>query len=449
MQKKNIKILVVDDVQSSLSAVEKGLSKTGYTVISTTNPHEALSFIRDDDFHIVVTDLKMPELEGTDILRAVKEKQPATEVIVMTGYSSVESAVDLMNEGAFYYLKKPININELRELVIKALEGQELVFQPEEKFSESKFITASQEMKQIVSELKKVAKGKSTILVTGESGTGKEILSRMIHEMSPRADKPFIAINCSAFSDSLLESQLFGYEKGAFTGADTLKTGLFESAHLGTIFLDEVAEMSLSMQAKLLRVIETKEFMRVGGIQPVSVDVRIIAATHKQLKEEVDLGHFREDLFYRLSVIQYSIPPLRERKEDIPLLVDYFLNGLAEENQSLRKNVSKSAIEALQEYDWHGNVRELRNIIERVYFTSDESIIKRKTIEKYLSDMNSDQQDVSFNIGETLSDIEEKAIVETLRYTKGNRTKAAEILKIGLRTLQRKLKEYQGKGEDL
>jgi len=285
--------------------------------------------------------------------------------------------------------------------------------------------------------------------VTGESGTGKEILSRMIHEMSPRADKPFIAINCSAFSDSLLESQLFGYEKGAFTGADTLKTGLFESAHLGTIFLDEVAEMSLSMQAKLLRVIETKEFMRVGGIQPVSVDVRIIAATHKQLKEEVDLGHFREDLFYRLSVIQYSIPPLRERKEDIPLLVDYFLNGLAEENQSLRKNVSKSAIEALQEYDWHGNVRELRNIIERVYFTSDESIIKRKTIEKYLSDMNSDQQDVSFNIGETLSDIEEKAIVETLRYTKGNRTKAAEILKIGLRTLQRKLKEYQGKGEDL
>lgn len=445
MQNSHIKILVVDDVKSSLTAVEKGLSRLNYNVIATTSSHEAMNLILNESFHVVVTDLKMPEFEGTDILRAVIKQQPECKVIVMTGFSSVESAVELMNLGAFFYLKKPININELREHVSSAVKG--CTISEAERLTRSEsvpFVTSLPVIKEILNNAIRIAKSKSTVFVTGESGTGKETISRLIHQYSSRAEQSFITLNCSAFSESLLESQLFGYEKGAFKGAESSRKGLFETANKGTIFLDEVGEMNQSMQAKILNVIETKEFMRIGGNEVIESDIRIIAATSRNLKKEIEQDKFRQDLYNRLSVIYLKLPPLRERKEDVSSLSIHFLNHFAKENDLPVRTILSDGIEALQEYEWLGNIRELKNVIERIFLLSDEINIDRRLIERFISSKKNNASDISINIGESMSDIEEKAILETLRFTKGNRTKAAEILKIGLRTLQRKLKEYQG-----
>ncbi|MCB0279009.1 MAG: sigma-54-dependent Fis family transcriptional regulator [Calditrichaeota bacterium] len=448
--KSKIKILVVDDVQSSLSAVEKGLSKIGYSVTAVQSAIEAAKLIKSNSFNIVVTDLKMPELDGSQILQEAKKQHPETIVIVMTGYSSVESAVELMQQGAFYYIKKPIQINELRDLVERGLKRQGPLYSGEESiegldlnYGYGVLIAQSKRMKDILKQLQAAAKSKSTILLTGESGTGKEALTRIIHNNSPRKYNPFIAVNCSAFSVSLLESQLFGHEKGAFTGATNLSKGIFESADTGTIFLDEISEMSLPMQAKLLRVLETKEFMRLGSSQTYKTDIRIIAASNKNLQNEVEAGNFREDLYYRLSVITLNLPPLRERKEDIPILARYFLNSFAEENKSTVKTLTNSSIDLLTKYEWPGNIRELKNIIERASITIPKQSVNRDDLIRLLPDFEDETGNkIEVNIGKSMSELEKAAIIETLKFTNGNRTKAAEILKIGLRTLQRKIKEY-------
>ena len=449
MKKEKINILVVDDVESSLLAVEKGLSRSGYKIQSTSSSKEALALIKKNEFHVIVTDLKMPDYSGEDIFKAAKEKQSETIVIIMTGFSSVESAVELMHQGVFHYLKKPIQIMELRELIEKGLDKQELVYHKDSvdlelNYGTGVLVSQAKSMKKILEQIISVAKTKSTILVSGESGTGKEAITRIIHNNSPRKFNPFIAVNCSAFSESLLESQLFGHEKGAFTGASAISKGIFESADTGTIFLDEVGEMSMAMQAKLLRVLETKEFMRVGSTKSIYTDIRIIAASNRDLLKEVEKKNFREDLYYRLSVINIYLPPLRERAEDIPILAQNFLKQLAKENDMEEKQLSISAIDLLKKYDWPGNVRELKNFMERLFVTCQKLVIGKSDVLSFLPQFDITETDqFHINVGDSMDEIEKKAIIETLKQTNGNRTKTAEILKIGLRTLQRKIKDYQ------
>ncbi|MGC8719208.1 MAG: sigma-54-dependent transcriptional regulator [Thermodesulforhabdaceae bacterium] len=448
-QNKGGRILVVDDEAIALQNMRHVLEKDGHEVILADNGRLALKLLETESFDVVVTDLKMEDVSGIDVLKRVKEVSPTTEVIVVTGYASVETAVEAMKMGAFYYLSKPIQINDLRTLVQKALEKVELVKEVNKLREEVSrigrapiFIGKSPTIERLIRIIEQIAPADCNVLIQGETGTGKELVARMIHQLSPRHEKRFVAINCGAFNEELLSSELFGHEKGAFTGAHTTKKGLIEIASGGTLFLDEIGEMPPSMQVRLLRVIQEKVIMRVGGVDEIPVDVRIIAATNKNLKKEVELGYFRQDLYYRLNVITIQVPPLRERKDDIPLLCHYFVDKFSKAQKKNITEISDSVISILMEYEFPGNVRELENIMERAV-----TLATGKRIE--VEHLPLDLQQRLFHITHpqkseflTLEEHEREYIRWVLAKTRGNKSKAAEILGIDRVSLWRKLKKY-------
>jgi len=448
------RILVVDDDPSDLDVIAESLEREGYDVAKAESGKEALRLIESENFNLIITDLKLPDIDGMEILRRAKAEIPHVQVIVLTGYGTIEGAVEAMRSGAFHFLQKPVDIVILRETVKRALEKQELELrniylmeQAQERYRFENLIGKSKAMQEIFRQIRRVAPTRANVLIIGETGTGKELIARAIHQHSPRRDKPFVAVNCAAIPKELLESELFGHEKGAFTGAVRQKAGYFELADGGTLFLDEIGDMSPDLQAKLLRAIETKEFWRVGGTRPIEVDVRIIAATNRDLEEAVRKGEFREDLYYRLKVFTIRVPPLRERREDIPLLVQHFIKEICEQNGMEPLKITREAMDKLINYDWPGNVRELRNVIESAVITATSDTIDVDDLPEEIrgGGRRAEEEDdsrIDVRVGMSMDEIEKEAIRKTLQMTGGNKTKAANILKIGLRTLYRKIKQY-------
>ncbi|MHC4599210.1 MAG: sigma-54-dependent transcriptional regulator [Planctomycetota bacterium] len=445
----DVRILVIDDLKSHAEATAEALSVVGYRCAWATSGEEGLALLDGGDFDIVVTDLVMRGMSGMEVLARVKERVPEVEVIMVTGYSTVESAVEAVQQGAAHYLRKPVNIQELRAVVAKAVEKQSLVRmnielkrELDQRYGFEGIVGNSPAMKPVFERMNQVAPTNSRVLISGESGTGKELIAKAIHQISPRKPRSFVPLNCAALSEGVLESELFGHEKGAFTGALAARKGRFEFAHRGTLFLDEVGEMPPATQVKLLRVIEEGEIYRVGSSTPIRVDVRLIAATNKKLEPLVEEGGFREDLYFRLNVVRIDLPPLRDRPSDIPLLVNAFIQDLSKVHDRKITSVDLEARKILQTYPWPGNVRELKNCIENIIVLSQgetigpddlpESIAKRKPSAKGLEGL----------AGLSLDEIEKIAILQTLNLVEGNREKAANLLKIGERTLYRKIKQY-------
>jgi len=437
------KIFVVDDEQNIRKMLVRVLSSEGYTIKEAANGLEALKKLEGENCSLVLLDLKMPGLNGIEILRKIKEYDPNLPVIMMSAYGSIAEAVEAMKLGALDYLIKPFDIEELKIIVKRAIKQYELKVEniyyreeEEKRFNFEEIIGKSNSINRVLEMIKNVASTPATVLITGESGTGKELIARAIHKNSLRKDGPFVVVNCAAFSLNLLESELFGHEKGAFTGAISRRIGRFEMANGGTIFLDEIGEMDLSIQTKLLRVLQEKEFERVGSSKTIKVDARILTATNKDLKREVKEGRFREDLFYRINVFNIDVPPLRERKEDIPLLVEHFINKYNKILNKRVKKVSTKAMDFLIDYNYPGNIRELENIIERSIIMAKDEIVD----ENYFYFI---EQERKFEKKGTLKDVEKELIIKYLIQNKGNRTKTAEILGISRRSLQNKIKEYQ------
>ncbi|MCX7765351.1 MAG: sigma-54 dependent transcriptional regulator [Candidatus Sumerlaeia bacterium] len=448
------KILIVDDernIRDGMKWALEGKDKE-YEVFTAGNVDDALELARKNNVELIITDLKMPGASGMDLLRKIKSEMPDVEVVVLTGYGTIESAVEAMKLGAADYLLKPINIDELNLIVERALQHKTLRQENlalrqalDEKFGFEKIIGQSPAMERIFRQIRMVAPTKSTVLIQGESGTGKELIAGAIHYNSPRKDKPFIKVNCGALTPTLLESELFGHEKGAFTDAYREKPGRFELADGGTLFLDEISETIPEFQVKLLRVIELQEFDRVGGTRTIKVDVRIITATNKNLKDLVQQGKFREDLYYRLNVIQINVPPLRERREDIPLLVNAFIKEFAEQNKKPALAISPKAMAALQNYSWPGNVRQLRNVIEAAVIMCNADEIQPRHLPEEIRQAEEsalEEDIIRLKIGTPLSETEKEVIKATLQKVNGNKAKAARLLGIGRKTLYRKMTEY-------
>ena len=445
-----LRLLIVDDQEENLNSLSMSFRRSDYDILTAPGGNAAINLLKENDVDVVITDLKMPEVDGMQVLSYCTGLTPPAAVIVVTAFGTIESAVEALKAGAFDYITKPINLNELRVLVEKAFEHRRLQKENiylhteiNKRYGFEGVIGQTAEMQRIFEKARLIAKSKATILIEGESGTGKDLLARAIHYNSPRARKPFIPIHCAALPETLLESEVFGHEKGAFTGAIARKEGLFELADGGTVFLDEISEIPPSVQVKLLRVIETKEFMRVGGVKPLQVDIRVICATNKNLAEEVEEGRFREDLYYRLNVISITIPPLRNRLADIPLFVKSFVDEFARENGKTITSISKRAMAQLMAYHWPGNIRELRNCIESIVVFSQKEEIDTDALPEYLrsAEMKEPSNIFTFPQLRTIDSLDKKYIQETLIQVEGNRTRAAEILDISRRTLQRKLKE--------
>jgi len=442
--KKRVKILVVDDEAIVRESLRDWLSDAGYQVLTAENGPKALAIIETERVGIVITDLVMPGMDGIELMKRAKENQPDIEVIIITAYGSIPTAIAAMKEGAYDYIEKPFCPERAELLVKKLAEHQELLEENlslrqrlEDHYRFENIITKSSKMQRVIEVIKIVAKSNATALITGESGTGKELVARAIHSQSHRQGKPFVAVSCAALPESLLESELFGHEKGSFTGAYAQKKGKFEFANRGTLFLDEVGEMSANIQVHLLRVLEEKEFTRVGGNEPIKVDVRVISATNKDLKRAIATGEFREDLYYRLNVVTIELPPLRERKEDVPLLAQHFLNKFALENQKEITGFSPEATEFLLGYDWPGNVRELENAIERAVILAKDSLIT-------VADLP--QENISLArsapTGKSLKELEKDHLLNILNETGGNYSETARILGITRMTLYNKAREY-------
>jgi DNA-binding NtrC family response regulator len=448
-------ILVVEDKESMAQMLKDALESEGYEVISAKTGTEGLKYLRESGIDLVLTDLKLPEKDGIEILRTSKEENQLIPVIVMTAFGSVETAVQAMKEGAFDFITKPFDIDHLLMLIKRALETQRLFTENillREEFASKlglpKIVGKSAGITEVAQLVQKVALTKTTVLLLGESGTGKELFARAIHNLSHRRDYPFVPINCAAIPKNLLESELFGHEKGSFTGADAKKLGKFELADRGTIVLDEVGDMDLTLQSKLLRAIQESEIERIGGVKTVKVDVRIVAASNRDLEKAVEDRGFREDLYYRLNVFPIQIPPLRERREDIPLLVEYFISRYCLELKTTQKDISKDALNILMNYRWKGNVRELENTLERAIILCDGDIITPEHIvvtQRPVPDSTEQWQlegpleDVAKR---ALKIVETQRIVEALRKTRGNKSKAAEMLRVSYKTLLTKIKEY-------
>ncbi len=448
----NIRILVIDDDIKMLELLKKVLSKRGYIVDISPKPKEALEKFARVGFDIVMTDINMPEISGLEVLKQVKSTAPDTIVIMITAFATVSSAVESMKLGAYDYIIKPFNIEEFvliidraSEQILLRKEVELLRREVQQRYSFGNIIGKSPQMQRVFQLIKQVANTSSNVIIYGKSGTGKELVAKAIHYNSPRKDKPFIAVNCSAIPESLLESELFGHEKGAFTGAVSSRKGLFEEANGGTIFLDEVGDMSLAMQAKLLRVIEDKEIRAVGSDKPRKIDVRIIAATHKDLEKAVKEVTFREDLFYRLNVIPIYLPELRERVEDIPLLVEYFLKKYGEEAGRPNIKISREALACMMKYSWPGNVRELENLIERLVVLSPGDEITVNELPEHIRVCKAETLVEELTLGEriTLEELEKRYILKVLRETGWHKSNAAKILGIDRRTLYRKIEEYK------
>ena len=436
--------------------MKKALEKVGHAVADFASGGEGVDYLRQgNEADVVITDLMMPGMDGMTVLKEVKGIDPALGVILVTGHGTVESAVEAMKAGADDYVQKPVNTAELRKRVETAIQRRGLVRQIEElkgrldeKYRFGNILGKSRALRQLFDQLQLVAPTRSSVLITGESGTGKELIANAIHQNSPRRNERFLPVNCAAIPSEILESEMFGHEKGSFTGATGRKIGKFELANRGTLFLDEVGEIAPEIQVKLLRVLEEKSFMRVGGSETITVDARIIAATNASLEQRVTEGKFRSDLYYRLKVVTLHIPPLRERREDIPLLVEHFLEQFKRENHRETLSLSPAALRCLVDARWEGNVRELRNLLESLVVMATRPVIDVWDLPEAYRQMVSSQPEphsAAVPAGgppRTMEEIEREAILKTLKETEGNRTKAAEILGIGLRTLQRKLKEY-------
>ncbi|WP_147644789.1 sigma-54-dependent transcriptional regulator [Treponema pectinovorum] len=440
-------ILVIDDEKNIREGLAADFEMDGYNVKLAANGKEGLDYLSKGDVDIVITDLRMPGISGEDVLKQVTTQMPGIPVIVLTGHGSIDSAVSAMQNGAYDFLTKPLNLEHLELVVKRALKGRELSLQHQELLSEVKsksldnMIGKSPAMQKVNTLIQKVADSKISVLITGESGVGKEVVADAIQQSSLRKDKPFIKVHCAALSESLLESELFGHEKGAFTGAESLHKGKFELADGGTIFLDEIGEISQSVQIKLLRVLQEKTFERVGGEDTIEVDVRIISATNKKLEEEVKQKRFREDLYFRLKGIEITVPPLRERKDDIPLLLNSFLKKYNKENNKDVKGFSSSAKNILLNYNWPGNIRELQHCVESAVVMSNGVEIQSKDLTIDSTSQKSSSV-ISVPYGTSLEEAEKIVILENLRSNNGNKTKTAETLKIGRKTLHRKLNEY-------
>ena len=446
----NEKILIVDDEQITLDNISYILQKQGYITTTCLTGQKAVELLKKNKFDLLITDLKLPDIDGIDILKICKDLHPETEVIVITAYATIDTAVCAMKEGAYHYLTKPFKIDELRILVQKALEKnalkqevKNLKQQLEGCGATTRFIGSSPKIIALMETIAQIALLDTTVLITGETGTGKELVAKMIHEFSPRSKQKFLAINCSVFTEELLASELFGYEAGAFTGARHSKPGLLEIANHGTILFDEIGDMPLATQVKLLRVLQERKVMRVGGTKEIELDVRIIASTNKILSYEVQEGTFRQDLYYRLNVITLEIPPLRERKEDIPLLVHHFLKKFQPQKEM---KISGRALKQLMQYNFPGNVRELENIIERAVALCNSDTIDTKHLPP---DLRQNISEIILPVEEgmsqefvTLAEHEKQYILTVLEKVNGNKTKAAKILGIDRVSLWRKLKKY-------
>lgn len=442
------KLLIVDDEKNIREGLQKALTLDGYDVMLASDGREALDRIEEGDIDLVITDLKMPRLSGEELMKDALENYPYLPIIILTGHGTIENAVEAMRNGAYDFITKPLNIDKLSLIVKRALENsslkrqnRELLNQLKKKYSFENIIGKSAAMKKVFETVELVAPSRANVLIYGESGTGKEMIADAIHHNSPRRDKPYVKVHCAALPETLLESELFGHEKGAFTGAIMRKRGRFELASLGTIFLDEIGEISLKTQVKLLRVIQEREFERVGGEHPVKVDVRIISATNKNLKEEIERGSFREDLYYRLDVVSIHVPPLRDKKDDIPLMVHKFIEDFSRENNKEIEGITNGALKALMSYKWPGNVRELRNVIESIVVLTKSKVITEQDLPPDI--LSKDERSyLKLPAGVDLGEAEKRLILFTLENTGGNKTKASEILRIGRKTLHRKLAEY-------
>ena len=449
-------ILIVDDEKNYTTIIGEILQEEGYTSITASSGMEALDILNNETVDLVLTDVKMPGMSGIQLLEKIKELNPDIPVIIMTAYGSVEKAVDAMHRGAYTFILKPFENQALIAYITKALsvykiiqENSRLKDAVSSRYSFDNIIGKSRPMQEIYEIIKKVAPSNASVLIEGESGTGKELVAKSLHYNSPRKNKPLIAVNCSAFAETLLESELFGHEKGAFTGASTLKKGRFEISDQGTLFLDEIGELPISLQTKLLRVLQEKTIERVGGTLPIPVDFRLIVATNKNLEDEVKNGNFREDLYYRLNVVKTVIPPLRERSEDIPLLIKHFIDKYTNEQQpeSRVSGISPEAVKILCDYQWKGNVRELENILESCILLgsgdmitpSDLPLQVRQNISSFL-DLDGIPQDVG--LAETLTAVEKRMIQRAMKLSGNVQTKAAQLLGIGKSGLNQKLKKF-------
>ncbi len=441
---KRVKILVVDDEPIVRESLGDWLKEAGYQVLTAEDGYRALEVVEKERPGIMIADLVMPGIDGIELMRKAKDLQPGIEVIIVTAYASIPTAIAAMKEGAYDYIEKPFSPERAELLVEKLSQYRELVEENialrqrlEEQYRFENIIAKSSKMQRLIELIKIVGNTNATVLITGESGTGKELVARAIHSQSDRHKQPFVAVSCAALPESLLESELFGHEKGSFTGAYTQKKGKFEFADGGTLFLDEIGEMSPNTQVHLLRVLEEKEFARVGGNEQIKVDVRVISATNKNLSKAIEHNEFREDLYYRLNVVNIELPPLRERKEDIPILAEHFLNKFALENRKEIKGFSGDALEFLLEYDWPGNVRELENAVERAVILARESSITAADLPR-----KSAAPDHSYVAGKNLKDVEKEHILGVLHETGENYSQAARMLGITRMTLYKKVKEY-------
>jgi len=442
-------ILVVEDDTENRAAMVKVLENAEYTVLETDNGQQALDLLNQEDIDILVTDLRLPVMDGVELLKRAKAIQQDLEVIMITGHGTVEIAVEAIKEGAYDFITKPVKKAQLLRGVEKASEKQYLsrenhdLRQQLTQTGARRVVYAGAEMRNIVRMVEQVAPSTATVLITGESGTGKEVIADAIHTASPRRLKPLIKVSCAALPDTLLESELFGYEKGAFTGANARKEGRFELANGGTLFLDEIGEISLAVQVKLLRVLQDGKFERLGGTRTIDADVRILAATNKDLQKEVQEKRFREDLFYRLNVVSIRVPSLRERKEDISLLAMHFLKHYADKNQKTIDGFSEEAMLALTSYDWPGNVRELENAVERAVVFTNGKQIPMSVLPQNVSAFAESRHSLTFRIGTPLRELESKAIDITLQHTRGDKNMAARLLGIATRTIYRHLERHE------
>ncbi len=446
--KERAKILLVEDDDISRDTLSRLLKMSGYTVKGAASGKIGLSFLDHEPFDIIITDLLLPDINGIEILKQAKDVSPSTEVILITGHASAETAVKAMKEGAFDYITKPLNFDELSILITNALEKRQLrsetVYlkqQLHNKYDFANIIGTSPPMQKLFARLKKVAGTDSTILVLGESGTGKELVARAIHFNGHRKDKPFIPVNCAAIPESLLEGELFGHVKGAFTGAIRDKIGKFEAANGGTIFLDEIGTMPMHLQTKLLRALQEQEIERIGSTRSIKLDVRVISATNLDLEKEVKKGNFREDLFYRLNVIPVVLPPLRERREDILPLVRHFIEKNCTEMKRPRMTISNEALHTLESYSWPGNVRQLENMVERIVALSEDERIMLSDIPGNIRDeVLTTVSEQGVDLVKTVNEIEKKMICDALALAKGVKAKAAGMLGLNRTTLVEKMR---------
>ncbi|MBV70062.1 MAG: DNA-binding response regulator [Myxococcales bacterium] len=443
-------LLVVDDDTSNLASLVKIFEKLEIRTLAATNGQEALSTLRQKNVGVILTDLMMPNMSGVELLKNAKAISPDTEVVLMTAYGTIERAVEAMREGAYDFVTKPFRRAEIERTVTRAIEKLTLI--AENKALKAQLADARNQqrhgdliignapaLRHVLDTAKQAAPSSATVLLMGESGTGKELFARAVHRLSPRADQPLVTVNCSALPESVIEAELFGSEKGAFTGAHMQRDGRFTRAHRGTIFLDEVGELSPQIQVKLLRVLQSGDYERVGGQETLFTDCRIIAATNRDLEAAVKSGDFREDLFYRLNVIPITVPPLRARRDDVPLLADYFVRLYAEKNQKIIDGIAPSALQKLTDYSWPGNVRELQNTMERAVVLAKNTVLDESDMPATINNEVRDAEILTIPIGTPLDEIERRVIRETLLFTGGDKKRTAQLLGIATRTIYRKL----------